>query len=50
MIINPDEGANEGEYFAEGDEDWMVNLTQRGTDKASDQEHAAKRAEGDGQE
>jgi hypothetical protein len=31
MIVDADEGASEGEYLAEGDEDRVVDLSQRRT-------------------
>ena len=29
MVVNADEGASEGKYLAEGDEDRVVDLSQR---------------------
>ena len=34
MVVDADEGASEGEYLAKGDEDRVVDLSQRRTTEA----------------
>lgn len=45
MIVYPYQAPAEGEYFAKGDEDAMVNLAQRWAAEARKQQHASKYAQ-----
>ena len=47
MVVDADEGASEGEYLAEGDEDRVMDLCQWRAEKACHQQEASKRAEHD---
>ena len=47
MIVYSDEGAGEGEDFAESDEHAVVYLTQRWAAEARDEQHTAKYAQTD---
>ena len=45
MVVDADEGAGEGEDFAESDEDGVVYFTQRWAAEARDEQCASKYAQ-----
>ena len=48
FVVDADEGAAEGEYFAKGDEDRVVDLCQWWADKARGEHYAPEGAESNG--
>ena len=47
MVVNAYQAAAEGKYFAKGDEDRVMDLSQWRANKARHQQEASKRAECD---
>ena len=45
MVVDADEGASEGEYLAEGDEDRVVDLSQRRTTEPRYEHYASEDAQ-----
>ena len=45
MVVDADEGASEGEYLAEGDEDRVVDLSQRRATEARYEHYASEDAQ-----